>query len=131
MWLGTEENDMKQEANFSFTFRHWLRANYKDFESCSFEIKDTRGKNTFTLSELHEEQRNHALANKSDKGNLIRCASGTIGAADYMFFRNAYAYVVIKYPLGFAIIDIDDFLKEKKGISWERAQEISVRTIHF
>jgi len=116
----------KSEADFSITFRHWLKANHKQFESCSFEIKDTRGKNTFTLKELKEEQINHALANKSDKGNLTRVSSGTTGAADYHFYRNAYAYIVIKYPKGFVIIDIDDFLKETKGITWERAQEICI-----
>jgi hypothetical protein len=120
---------MKQEANFSLVFRHWIKANYKSFESCSFEIKDTRGKETFSIRELKEEQANHALANKSDKGNLTRISTGTTGAADYHFYRNAYAYVVIKYPKGFVVIDIDDFLKEKKGIHWERAQAISIRTV--
>lgn len=121
---------MKQEADFSLLFRHWFKANYKKFESCTFEHKDTRGKNTFSIKELKEAQINHALAIKSDKGNLIRVSSGTVGAPDYNFYRNAYAYIVINYPKGFVVIDIDDLIKEKKGISWERAQEIAVHTVY-
>jgi hypothetical protein len=100
---------MKHEANFSLIFRHWLKANYHKFESCSFEMKDSRSKNVFLVSELKEEQRNHALACKSDKGNFMR-TTGTTGIADYIFLRNAYAYIVLRYPKAFYIIDIDDIL---------------------
>lgn len=119
---------MKQEADSSLIFRHWQKANYKKFDSCTFELKDTRGSNTFSLRELKEEQRNHALACKGDRGNLMRTV-GTTGIADYIFMRNAYAYVVIFYPKGFTVIDIDDLIKETKGITWDRAQEISISTI--
>lgn len=121
---------MKEEANFGILFRHWIKANYQLFESASFEIKDTRGKKSFSLAELKEEQRNHALANKSNKGNLIRNSSGTIGAADYFFYRNAYAYIVINYPKAFYIIDIDDILNVKeKSLTQDRAKEISLKEI--
>lgn len=121
---------IKTEANFSLKFRSWLRANYKCFDSCSFEVKDTRGKSYFSLKELKEEQINHALANKSPKGNLIRNSAGTIGAADYFFYRNAYAYIVINYPKSFFIIDIDDIILEKtKSLKFERAREIAIKEI--
>lgn len=119
----------KQETKSSIIFRHWFKVHSKEFKSCSFEMKDTRGKNTFTLKELKEEQINHALANKSDRGNLTRVASGTVGSGDYHFYRNADAYVVIKYPLGFVVVDIDKFLNEKKGINWQRAKEIATHII--
>jgi penicillin-binding protein-related factor A (putative recombinase) len=121
---------MKQEANSSLIFRHWLKANYKKFDSCTFEMKDTRGSNTFSLRELKEEQRNHALACKGDKGNLMRTV-GTTGIADYIFMRNAYAYIVIRYPKIMAIIDIDDFLHETKGITSDRAEEIAIEVIQL
>ena len=117
-----------QEAKSSLTFRHWLKANYHKFDSCTFEVKDTRGSNTFSLRELKEEQRNHAIACKSNTGNLMR-TEGTVGIADYIFMRNAYAYVVICYPTMIAIIDIDDFLKETKGITNKRAEEIAIEVI--
>jgi len=117
------------EAKESIVFRHWFMANSKKFQSCSLEIKDTRGKNTFSLKELKEAQINHALACKSDRGNLFRTAVGTDGMGDYHFLRNAYAYIVIKYPKGFAVIDVDDLIKETKGVTWERASEIALELI--
>jgi len=119
---------MKQEANSSILFRHWWKVNYHKFESCSLEMKDSRGKDTFNVKEWKEEQRNHALACKSDKGNFIR-TTGTTGMADYHYLRNAYAYVVIKYPKMFAIIDTDDLMKEVKGLSITRATEIAIEVI--
>lgn len=117
-----------QEASSSILFRHWLKANYNKFDSCSFEIKDTRGAGTFNMKELKEEQRNHALANKSEKGNLIRTV-GTTGCADYHFMRKAYAYVVIFFPKVFFVIDIDDIIKEKRNLSTGRAEEIALFSV--
>ena len=101
----------KHESNFSLIFKSWFRANKKKFESCVFELKDTRGSTTFNVKEWKEEQRDHALACKSDGGNLMRFSSGTTGMPDYGFYRNAYAYVVIKYPKAFYVIDADDLAK--------------------
>lgn len=102
---------LKHEANFGLLFRSWFRANKKKFDSSIFELKDTRGKPNFGLSEWKEDQRDHALACKSDEGNLMRFSSGTTGMPDYGFYRNAYAYVVIKYPKAFYVIDADDLIK--------------------
>ena len=124
---------MKQEADFSIHLRHYLKAHPLPV-SCPLEIKDTRGKPSFSYAELKEEQINNALASKSDKGNLIRIASGTIGGPDYAYYRNVPAYVVIKYVSGFVFIDIETLVMERdkskrKSLTWERAQEISIRTI--
>lgn len=119
----------KTEASSSIIFRHWLKANYKKFDSCAFEMKDTRGKSVFTMSELKEEQCNHALACKSDKGNFMR-TTGTVGIADYIFLRNAYSYVVIRYPKAFYIIDIDDLLLFKgKSLKETDAYLMAIETI--
>jgi len=108
----------KHEANFGLTFRSWFRANKKQFENSVFELKDTRGGVVFRLSEWKEEQRNHALACSSDEGDLLRFSSGTPGMADYGFYRNAYAYIVIKYPKAFYIINAYDLLNHpKKSLS--------------
>lgn len=124
---------MKQEADFSIRLRHYLKAHPLPV-SCPLEVKDTRGKDSFPYAELKEEQCNNALASKSDKGNLIRVSVGTIGAPDYCFYRNSPAYIVIKYPLGFVFIDIETLILERdrskrKSLTWERAQEISIRTV--
>ena len=124
---------MKQEADFSIRLRHYLKAHPLPI-SCHLEVKDTRGKDSFSYAELKEEQINQAFASISDKGNLIRISVGTIGAPDYVFFRNSPAYVVIKYPSCFVFIGIETFLLERdrskrKSLTEERAQEISVKTI--
>jgi len=102
---------MKQESDFGLIFRAWMKANKRKFESAVFELKDTRGKTYFPLSEWQEAQRTHALACKADTGNLMRFSSGTTGMPDYGFYRNAYAYVVICFPKAFYVIDADDLAK--------------------
>jgi len=124
---------MRQEADFSLTLRHYLKAHPLPI-SCPLEVKDTRGKEYFNYAELKEEQINNALASKSDKGNLIRVSVGTIGAPDYCFYRNSPAYIVVSFPRGFAFFDIETLILERdsskrKSLTWERAQEISIRTI--
>lgn len=123
----------KSEADFSILLRHYLKAHPLPV-SCPLEVKDTRGKDSFSYAELKEEQINNALASKSDKGNLIRISMGTVGAPDYAWYRNSPAYIVIKYPSGFVFIDIETFILERdtsrrKSLTWERAQEISIRTV--
>lgn len=123
----------KKEAEFSIVLRHYLKAHPLPI-SCPLEVKDTRGKPSFYYAELKEEQINNALASKSDKGNLIRIASGTIGGPDYAYYRNSPAYVVIRYPFGFVFIDNETFVLERdsskrKSLTWERAKDISIRHV--
>ena len=121
---------MKHEANFGLVFRSWFRANKKKFESCVFELKDTRGAVTFSVKEWKEEQRDHALACKSDEGNLMRFSSGTTGMPDYGYYRNAYAYVVIKYSKAFYVIDADDLIMWKhKAITETEAESIAIHSV--
>lgn len=122
-----------QEADFSIILRHYLKANPLPI-SCPIECKDTRGKDSLSFSEVKEEQCNNGMASKSDKGNLIRVSVGTVGAPDYCWYINGPSYLAIKYPLGFVLIDIETFVLErdkntKKSLSWDRAKEISIRTI--
>ena len=121
-----------REAKFGILFRHWIRAN--PMPSASFELKDSRGKSSIAFSEVAQEQLDSAMANKSKKGNLIRVESGTNGAADYVFLRNAYAFIVIKFPGHFEIIDAETFIKEqnqsdRKSLTAKRAKEISIISV--
>lgn len=100
------KQNKQHESDFSVIFEKWFDP--KKFESCSIELKDTRGAKVFNLKEWKQKQRTHALKNKSNTGNLIRTAIGSVGMADMHFLRNAYAYVVIRYPKAFYIIDADD-----------------------
>ena len=116
----------KQEADFGVFLRHWIDKN-PQFKTCAIEIKHSRGKNRFNFSELKTEQIAYGLKIESNDGILIRI-KGFHGEPDYIFMRNEPAFICIKYPKGFCIIDIKDWVKEKqnsKSLTYERALELS------
>lgn len=126
------KQNKKREANFGLKFRTWFEKNPR--LSCSIELKDSRGKNYINFSEITDEQFKSGLANKSDKGNLMRVSSGNIGTADYIFLRNAFAYVVIRYPQFFCLIDIETLYNEKKNskrksLTASRAKDIAILVV--
>lgn len=101
----------KKEADFGILFRHWLKAN--PMETASFELKDTRGKDSFPFDAVEAHQIDYSVAIKGDKGILIR-VQGVNGEPDYIYLRSCPAYIVIKYPSFFVLIPIEIFIEEKK-----------------
>lgn len=68
-----------------------------------------------------------------DEGVLIRII-GSDGQPDYVWARNSPAYLGIKYPKGSVYISVETFVLERdsskrKSLTWERAQDISIRTV--
>ncbi len=123
---------MNHEAKSSILFRHWLKAH--PFMTCTFEMKDTHGKDSLPFSEVKQEQLDYGMAIKSKKGVLLRMQAVAEGMPDYAYFRNAPAFVVIKYPKSFEIIDVETFALErdrskKKSLTKERAEAISTLSI--
>lgn len=124
------KKNRKREADFGLVFRKLIEKNLPK-DSYAFELKDTNGKSYFNFNELGEDQINHALRNKSKKGNLIRIINGTKGSPDYVYLKNCvYSFIVIRYPNIIVAIDIDDFINEKeksnrKSLTESRALEIS------
>lgn len=104
---------INREAKSSIVFRHWIKAN-PQFTG-SYEMKDTRGKDYFNISEVTEAQINYALAINSDKGVLMRVQALNAGMPDYVYLRNEPAWIVIKYPKFIAVIDINVLLTVKSG----------------
>lgn len=124
---------MHAEAKSAIQFRHWIRAHPR--LSGAYEIKDSRGKNNLSFSEVTEHQLNYGLAIKGDKGVFIR-VQGMGGEPDYIYLRNAPAYIVIKYPKQFCLIDVETFVLEKnkskrKSLTAGRAKEIAIQTIEL
>lgn len=123
-----------KETDFGLLFRHWVFAHAQELISSTFELKQTStGSLPFSCIESHQEDFSTAVR-WGKKGALIRNESGTIGAPDYSFYKNAPAFIVIKYPLFFVMIDIDTFLLEKKrskrkSLTSIRAKEIAWKTI--
>lgn len=120
------------ESKFAIKFRHWLKVHPRI--SSSFEIKDTRGKNYLPFSEVKQAQLDYGMAIKSDRGTLMRLQAVSEGMPDYIYLRNAPAILVINYPQGFVLIDIETFILEKqrsktKSLSWTRASTISIKTV--
>lgn len=121
----------KQEATSSLKLRKWLMDNPRS--SCSIEMKDTRGKNYLSFSEVKEEQLTYAMAIKGDKGVLIRI-QGVNGEPDYIYLRNEPAYIVIKYPKCMVGIDPQTFMLERdrsksRSLLCARAKDIAVFVI--
>lgn len=126
----------KKEAQFGILLRHWIMANAKDLETCTFEIKQTET-DSIPFNALEDHQVNFNLAIKhGKKGVLIRNEAGTIGAPDYSYFKKSLAYIVIKFPKCFCTIDVDMFLLEKKrshrkSLTSERACKIATTVVNL
>lgn len=123
---------VKREANFGTLFRHWIKAN--PMQSGAFELKQTRS-NALAFSAVQEHQL-HALQAAKQHGLLYKAPDDSAGVKpfDYFYLRHAYAWVVIKYPKCFCIIDVDMFEYEmrastRKSLTLQRAQEIAYLTI--
>lgn len=122
---------MQRESKASILFRHWLKAN--PMPSASFEIKQTTT-DSLPFSAVTQSQIDYGMAIKSKKGVLLRVQAVAEGMPDYVWLREEPAYVVISYPKGFAIIDIEKFSLERdkskrKSLTWERAQSIAILCI--
>lgn len=117
------------ESKSAILFRHWLRAN-PWWSTSAIETKDTRGKDSFSFSEVSQAQIDYGLAIKGDKGVLLRVVAVSEGMPDYIWLRNAPAWIVIKYPGSIEIVDVEAFVKEKgssarRSLTLERAKAIA------
>lgn len=126
-----------KEADFGTkVFKEWVHNNAHLFYSCTFELKDSKGKDSILFSTVEPLQLDAGLSVKwSKKGYLIRNTVAATGTPDYAFYRNAPAYIVIKYPKFFVIIDVETFIEEKKrnkrkSLTCDRAKEISFKIVN-
>lgn len=120
------------ESKSSILFRHWLRANPQ--YTCSHEMKDSGGKDSLPFSAVSQAQLDYGMAIKGNRGVWLRVQAVQEGMPDYVYLRRTPAYIVIKYPKSFQIIDVETFIYEKekskkKSLTKSRAEEISVKSI--
>lgn len=121
-----------RESKFTILFRHWLRANPR--YSAAFELKQTqRDYISFNAVQPHQIA---ALMAVQNQGLLYKISDETRGFKpfDLFYMRNEEAYVVIKYPLGFVLVDVGVFVEEKKknkkkSLKWKRAKEIAAEVV--
>ena len=118
-----------KEATFGIKFRAWWDSQERKLPG-EFELKDTRGKDSFLFSEFSADQETIARLATSKKGVLIRRTVGTVGGADYSGLVDRLYWIVIHYPKGSVVISVHSFLLERsrskrKSLSWDRAKEIA------
>jgi len=124
---------IKREANFGLLFRHWLRK--EPMISAAFELKQTRT-NSIPFSDVKEHQVDALCAASSRQGILYKIPDDSAGIKpyDYCYLKHALAFVVIRYPQFFCLIEVEAFLKEKesskrKSLTSERAKAISYKWV--
>ncbi len=122
---------IKREAKFGIYFRKWLKAH--PMRSAMFELKQTTS-DSIPFSSVKEHQLNWLLAAKSGHGALYKPPDfqGVSLPCDYWYLRKADAWIVIKYPKVFCIINIGTFVWEKglskrKSLHVDRAKEIAYK----
>ena len=121
---------MKREANFGKQFRAWVKSQ-KDMPPAAFELKQTLI-DYIPFSALQEHQEYALLAACGKEGILYKIGDDSRGVKpfDFFYLARAEAYVGIKYPKGFEVITIENFIAERersvrKSLTYERAQAIS------
>lgn len=122
-----------READFGVVFRKWWEKNPQVGE---YEIKDTRGSDSFPFSEFSEEQETVARMATDGRGVLVRRTTGTVGGADYTGLVHSPYWLVIRFPGHFEVISVGTFLLEKsrskrKSLTSLRAREISTVSVKF
>lgn len=130
----------KREANFTVLFRHWLRKYYDHINptpiGAAFELKQTLTE-SIAFSSVQEHQIIALQAVQTTQGLLYKAPDDSRGIKpfDMFYLRDADAYIVIKYPTCFVLIDIDDFIVERdviskrKSLTSARAREIATYTV--
>lgn len=117
----------KREAKFQSLFNKWVKSEFQ--KTAVFELKQTVNERLpFSRLEAHQANalwhaKHHLIVYK-----LPDC--GFQNPCDSICLRGVSAYVVIRYPQFFCLIDIDVFVKEseeseEKSLTSERAKEIA------
>lgn len=116
-----------KEKNYQTIFNHWLKNVYK--KTGAFELKLTKTNSLPFISVVPHQI--EALKAASDRGLVYKIPdAGYQNPFDCFSMFGVPAFVVIKYPLSFEMITIDNFIYERdrskrKSLTYERAQAIS------
>lgn len=126
---------IKREAAFTPVFHSWLRAHFKEWMTSPYELKQTTT-GSISFSCVREQQLNALVACTTDRGFYYKISDESSGFKpfDGVFFRNSPAWIIIKFPGKFEIIEINTYVLEmnrskRKSLTSQRANEISVKTV--
>lgn len=124
------QRNKKLEADFGVLLKGHVERN--PFKVTTFiETKQTET-DSILFSCLEAKQAAHGLLTKG-KGVWIRI-QGLSGEQDYVWAAGSPSHVAVKFKSGYCLIDIELFILERdsskrKSLTWERAREISIRTV--
>jgi hypothetical protein len=125
----------KDEAKFQTFFNKWVRESFK--KTAAYELKSTRGKSSFPFREFKEHQeRSLRIVRAGVLAYKIPDDSQSFKPFDSFSMSGERAYVVIKYPQFFCMIDIDTFILERDrskraSLTAGRARDISTLTVEL
>lgn len=122
---------MKREANFNSLFNKWVKNVYR--KTAAFELKQTTT-DSLPFSALQEHQAQALLQARWETFVFKIHDAGYQNPFDAFSLSGVPAYVVIKYPDFFCLIDIETFMLESKrskrrSLTSFRAQEIASKVI--
>lgn len=127
---------IKREASFQSIFNRWLRREFLQGRSggWAFELKQTQ-RDYLPFSAVEEHQLDALLA-ASHGGLVHKISDETRGYKPFDCFAlaGAEAFVVIRYPDFFCLIEVNEFEEEKlvskrKSLTSERAKEIACEVV--
>lgn len=104
----------KVEAAITTRINKWFP---KIVPTCSpWEVKHTRGSNSFYLSEIAEHQYNYLYAATTSIGCTWKIPDSGYGynPFDVIHYKNTDAYVIIVFPVMVYAIEIRDIMEIKK-----------------
>lgn len=124
----------KREADFiTNKFKPWLKAN--PMYSFVWEAKQTT-EDSIPFSAVEEHQIDFLLAAKSKTGLNYKFSDESRGTKpfDGIYCREMPAYLIIKFPKMFCLIDVETFVAESKkskrrSLTSSRAADIAVKVV--
>ena len=124
---------MPKEKDFQVTFNHWLKSVFK--KTACYELKQTKT-DSLPFSDVKDHQ--IAALSLARWGTLVYKIPdvGYQNPFDCFSLTVVPAYVVIKYPKFFCLIDIDTFILERgrskrKSLVSSRAKELSTVVVEL
>jgi penicillin-binding protein-related factor A (putative recombinase) len=122
----------KREAAITTKINKWFSLVVPT--SSPWEVKHTRGKNSFPWRELKEHQRNYLFAATTQTGCTFKIedAGYSHPPFDVLHYKNTDAFVIITFNVWTAVIEIRTVLRlieKHTSISEEEALENSVYKI--
>ena len=121
----------KREASFGLDFRGWLLQS--KMPSGIYELKQTT-KDYIAFDVVTTGQLSWLLRAGTQEGALFKPSDMAPGEkpCDYWYIKDGVGMIVIKYPQGFVIIPVRDFIAERersdrRSLTWDRAKELDVK----